>query len=214
MNILFFLRPKSGVTYLSIGNSLRQGLERMRASGYTEIPVVDKDGNYVGTVSQGDFLWRILDESFTDMQMAEQEKIDPLVSSRITPVKINTSMEDLLSKAAPGTRMPMVKTLGELYTVRGMKNVNKRLDRLKGSPGIIIFYTEGCEVCAAEKKAAMELLVDRKTKVLMINVDKIMSSDPSLASCLMDLFDLSSLPYILKTDKNGTILRRYLSLTF
>lgn len=123
-------------------------------------------------------------------------------------------MNDLLSKAAPGTRMPMVKAPGELYTVRGMKNVNKRLDRLKGSPGIIIFYTEGCEVCAAEKKTAMELLLDRKTKVLMINVDKIMSSDPSLASRLMDLFDLSSLPYILKTDKNGTILRRYLSLTF
>ena len=123
-------------------------------------------------------------------------------------------MEDLLSKAAPGTRMPMVKVPGELYTVHGVKNVNKRLEKLKGSPGIIIFYTEGCEVCAAEKKAAMELLVDRKAKVLMINVDKIMSSDPSLASRLMDLFDLSSLPYILKTDKNGTILRRYLSLTF
>ena len=45
MNILFFLRPKSGVTYLTLGNSLRQGLERMRG-GYTEVPVVDKEGNY------------------------------------------------------------------------------------------------------------------------------------------------------------------------
>ena len=78
MNILFFLRPKSGVTYLTLGNSLRQGLEKMKNSGYTEVPVVNKDGTYVGTVSQGDFLWKILDEGFTDMQMAEHTSIDYL----------------------------------------------------------------------------------------------------------------------------------------
>ena len=44
MNILFFLHPKSSVTYLTMGNSLRQGIEKMRASGYTEIPVIDKEG--------------------------------------------------------------------------------------------------------------------------------------------------------------------------
>ena len=125
MNILFFLRPKSGVTYLSIGNSLRQGLERMRASGYTEIPVVDKDGNYVGTVSQGDFLWRILDESFTDMQMAEQEKIDPLVSSRITPVKINTSMEDLLSKAVDQNFVPVIDDFGAFVGIITRRDIIK-----------------------------------------------------------------------------------------
>ena len=44
MNILFFLHPKSSVTYLTLGNSLRQGIEKMRSSGYTEIPVVaDED---------------------------------------------------------------------------------------------------------------------------------------------------------------------------
>lgn len=108
MNILFFLRPKSGVTYLTMGNSLRQGLEKMRNSGYTEVPVVDKDGIYVGTVSQGDFLWKILDEGFTDMQMAERTKIDSLVSSRNAPVRISTTMEDLLSKAVEQNFVPVV----------------------------------------------------------------------------------------------------------
>ncbi|MBE6680167.1 MAG: CBS domain-containing protein [Ruminococcaceae bacterium] len=112
MNILFFLRPKSGVTYLTLGNSLRQGLEKMRNSGYTEIPVVDKDGTYAGTVSQGDFLWKILDENFTDMQMAEHTPIDNLVSKRNAAVSINTTMEDLLSKAIDQNFVPVVDDFG------------------------------------------------------------------------------------------------------
>ena len=112
MNILFFLRPKSGVTYLTLGNSLRQGLEKMRNSGYTEIPVVDKDGNYVGTVREGDFLWKILDENFTDMQMAERTSIDALVSKRNAAVSINTTMEDLVSKAIDQNFVPVVDDFG------------------------------------------------------------------------------------------------------
>ncbi len=108
MNILFFLRPKSSVTYLTIGNSLRQGLEKMKNSGYTEIPVVDKEGIYVGSVNQGSFLWKILEEDFTDMQMAETTKIDSIVSRRVLPVRINTTMEDLLTKALDQNFVPVV----------------------------------------------------------------------------------------------------------
>ena len=90
---------------------------------------------------------------------------------------------------------------------------------------MIIFYTEGCEICTAEKAAALELLSrasdpslskDERTKymnqnVFMVNVDALMKDNPSLATRLMDLFDLSSLPYIISTDSDGIILRRYLS---
>ena len=124
MNILFFLRPKSGVTYLTLGNSLRQGLERMRG-GYTEVPVVDKEGNYIGTVSQGAFLWKILDEGFTDMQMAEPEKIDALVSKKVAPVKINTSMEDLLSKALDQNFVPVVDDFGAFVGIVTRRDIIK-----------------------------------------------------------------------------------------
>ena len=108
MNILFFLRPKSAGTYLTLGNSLRQGLEKMKNSGYTEIPVVNKEGIYVGTVNQGSFLWKILEEDFTQMQMAETTKIDSIVSRRVLPVRINTTMEDLLTKALDQNFVPVV----------------------------------------------------------------------------------------------------------
>jgi hypothetical protein len=48
-------------------------------------------------------------------------------------------------------------------------------------------------------------------RAIFVNVDQIMASDPSLADKLFESFDLSSLPYIILTDRKGVIARRYLS---
>ena len=56
MNILFLLKPKSNIVYLSGSNTIRQGIEKFRAHGYTAVPVIDNDGKYLGTISEGDFL--------------------------------------------------------------------------------------------------------------------------------------------------------------
>ena len=53
---------------------------------------------------------------------------------------------------------------------------------------------------------------DPKARVLMVNVDKITASDPALADRLFETFDLSSLPFIIETDRKGKILRRYITL--
>ena len=62
MNIAYFLLPKNRVAYLYDDYTFRQGLEKMRHHGYTAIPVISRDGKYVGTVSEGDFLWRLLSD--------------------------------------------------------------------------------------------------------------------------------------------------------
>ena len=67
-------------------------------------------------------------------------------------------------------------------------------------------YARDRDVPKEERREAKHI------NVLMVNVDEIMESDPSLASRLMDSFDLSSLPYIVMTDQDGVILRRYMSL--
>ena len=118
-------------------------------------------------------------------------------------------MDDLLSKAAPGTKVPAIKVPGKLYRGEKARDVKVRLDRLRKDRNYIMFITDGCEICAAQKQAAFEILKREKANVLMVNMDEIMESSPSLASRLMDAFDLSSLPYILITDAHGDILRRY-----
>ena len=42
MNIAFFLKPKSQVAYLHAGNTLRQGLKKMRRHGFTAVPVMTR----------------------------------------------------------------------------------------------------------------------------------------------------------------------------
>ena len=133
-------------------------------------------------------------------------------------------MSDLFSKSHPGSRISDIKVQGELRTYKKSKQVNISLSKLNGERNIIIFYTEGCSNCKAEKDAAEELLklassddkliasYARKTKIFLVNADKIMREDPALASRLFDTFDLSTLPYIVTTDKNRIITHRYFSL--
>ena len=124
-------------------------------------------------------------------------------------------MDELLQKAVPGSRISDFKVPGLKLDRKGEKSYAKSLRKLKGGRNIIIFYTEGCNICDAEKQAARDLLqnpAESKTKVLMVNVDEIMRSNPGLASRLFDSFDLSSLPYIIETDRKGFIKRRYISL--
>lgn len=134
-------------------------------------------------------------------------------------------MGDLLSKAEPGTRIAELNVPGELMDCRRTRHGEWKLSRLPGKRNIIIFYTEGCAICDAQKAAAKEIIAQakspdrslrreaRRTRVLTVNVDEIMSSSPQLAASMFDSFDLSALPYTVIADSKGIIQRRYVSLT-
>ncbi len=122
-------------------------------------------------------------------------------------------MDGLLEKARPGTGIAALKVPAERLKSGKSRTGDFRMDRLRGKRNIIIFHTEGCGNCEAEKTAARALAsADRGVRVLMVNVDEILETYPSLASRLFESFDLSSLPFIVETDKKGIIRRRYITL--
>ena len=53
MNILFFLKPKSEVAFIYDHSTLRQVLETMEFHKYASIPMLNKAGEYVGTMTEG-----------------------------------------------------------------------------------------------------------------------------------------------------------------
>lgn len=109
MNIAFLLKPKSQVAYLVEGSSFRQGLEKIRRYGYTAIPVISKDGRYLGCISEGDFLWNIMSMGSLDTHDLEQARIDDIISQdRMPPVKVTASAEELVSRALDQNFVPVV----------------------------------------------------------------------------------------------------------
>lgn len=109
MNILFLLRPKVSVAYLYHDNTLRQGLEKMRAHGYTALPVIERDGRYVGTISEGDFLWTIVNHHKADIKSQETSYVRDVLRPGWNPaVTVNATMDELLLRVMEQNFVPVV----------------------------------------------------------------------------------------------------------
>ena len=75
MNIAFFLTPKNEVIYEYLDATMRQVIERMEHHGYTAIPLIDKDGKYVGTLTEGDLLWKLKNTPDLNFKNTENVRI-------------------------------------------------------------------------------------------------------------------------------------------
>lgn len=84
MNIAYFLTPKQDTAYLYDDYTLRQALEKMRAHGYTQIPVISREGKYIDIVTEGDFLWYMLDCGGVSLPDAEELMLRDVLS-RVRP---------------------------------------------------------------------------------------------------------------------------------
>jgi CBS domain-containing protein len=108
-SIIFLLTVKASVAFLSEHCTLRQALEKMRHHGYSAIPVVADDGAYVGTVSEGDFLWHMLDNGETSMKSQEDYSISDILRKGWNPaVRINTTMDELLQRIMDQNFVPVI----------------------------------------------------------------------------------------------------------
>ena len=75
MNISFYLIPKSEVTYIHQEDTVAQALRVIHKHGYQAVPVIDEKGRYVGTISEGDFLWNLIEEYHMDMEVMRKSHV-------------------------------------------------------------------------------------------------------------------------------------------
>lgn len=110
MNILFFLTPKAELEYLKDDQTVRQAIEKIRIKGFTAIPIISAtDGSYVGTVSEGDFLWHIIDEDTWNIRELEKMKVVNIIDkTKYQPVKIDAKVDDLLKLIMNQNFVPVV----------------------------------------------------------------------------------------------------------
>ena len=108
-NILFFLTPKAMCAHLMADDTLRQALVRMEAAHYAALPILDKKGEYCGTLTEGDVLWALKDRCALDIHKAELIRIMDIAHRKDnTPVKVTATMAELLERASSQNFIPVV----------------------------------------------------------------------------------------------------------
>ncbi len=126
MNIVFLLKQKSQVAYVYEDSTLRQALEKLRTHGYTAIPVISRSGEYIGTISDGDCLWFLVDNNVGDMKAAENYPVKKLlVKERHHPVNIASTMQDLLAGVMDKNFVPVVDGRNAFMGIITRKDVLK-----------------------------------------------------------------------------------------
>lgn len=109
MNILFFLTPKEEVAYVEEDDSLRQVVERLEYHGYSAIPLLSKDGKYIGTITEGDILREMKDKDYPDVHRMEKIRIMEVPRRRDNEaVNVQESMENLYDKITNQNFVPVV----------------------------------------------------------------------------------------------------------
>ncbi|WP_299964616.1 CBS domain-containing protein [uncultured Oscillibacter sp.] len=136
MNIAYLLTPKHRVAYLYDDNTIRQGLEKLRHHGRSAVPVINRKGRYVGTVSEGDFLWRLLpDESAPcPCSVKELERLHVRDILRENPsVRITASVDELLDTIVRQNFVPVVDDLNSFIGIVTRQDIIRCLAEEKGA---------------------------------------------------------------------------------
>ena len=108
-NILFFLTPKAMCAFVYDDFTIRQALEKMEAAGYAALPILNKRGEYRGTLTEGDLLWALKNMCYMDMRQAEARRIMEITRRKdYIPVRVTTDMHDLVERSSSQNFVPVV----------------------------------------------------------------------------------------------------------
>ena len=109
MNILFFLKPKAEVAFVYDYHTLRQAMEIMEYHKYSSIPMINREGKYVGTITEGDLLWGLKKLNILNLKEAEDIAITKIARrADYRPVSADSNMEDLMEKAMDQNFVPVI----------------------------------------------------------------------------------------------------------
>lgn len=113
MNIFKFLTPKNQTQYLNADSTIRQTLEKFDFHKFSVVPLIDDDGKFVSTVSEGDILRYIKNDCDFNIVEAEHKTIDSIDKYRpYKALKIDTPIETIISLSLDQNFVPIVDDRG------------------------------------------------------------------------------------------------------
>ncbi|MBY0010691.1 CBS domain-containing protein [Paenibacillus typhae] len=124
MEISAFLLPKDQVAYITSSISMLEAMEQLEQHYYSAIPIIDHEGKYVGTLAEGDLLWKLKNTpglSFDNMREVKVSDIQRHVHNE--SVYIKAQMEDMLTLAADQNFVPVVDSEGVFLGIIRRKDI-------------------------------------------------------------------------------------------
>lgn len=108
-NCLFFLTPKAMCAFVYDDYTIRQALEKLEVAGYSALPILNRRGEYRGTLTEGDLLWALKNLCYMDMRQAEARRIMEIPRKHEhQTVRVTASMQELVARAATQNFVPVV----------------------------------------------------------------------------------------------------------
>jgi len=113
VNLMMFVIPKSMVEYVTVDSTVRQGIEKMRYHRYAAIPVLDREGVYVGTLRNDDILNYFLTAGEASTKAAEGVGVTEIIGDNyVKPVYHTSSLEDVIERVKEHNFVPVVDDRG------------------------------------------------------------------------------------------------------
>ena len=109
MKILPFIKPKSEVVFVYNDDTVQNALASLEKHRFSSIPILDREGYYVGTLTEGDLLWGIKVNCDFNIQKANGLLISNFKRYRdYLTINIDANMDELISKAMNENFVPVV----------------------------------------------------------------------------------------------------------
>ncbi len=109
MNILAFLIPKTKTKFVEDDATLRQTLERMDFYKYSVVPLLEKNGKYLGTIAEGDLLSYIKNECDLDLKKGENVKISSIPRYRsYKALRIDADFKEIVELLMEQNFIPLI----------------------------------------------------------------------------------------------------------
>lgn len=108
MNILSFLKPKHEVIFVYEDDTVEKAVELLRKQRFTSIPILSRDNDYIGTLSEGDLLYAVYNLGKKD---SSKIKICDLERHRdYEAVIVTDPIVSLITRASEENFVPVLDT--------------------------------------------------------------------------------------------------------
>ncbi len=111
MNIIQLLHPKALIDYIYDDTTCRQALEIMGNHGFTAVPVINHNGEYVKTLSEGDLMWFMVNRELAGRRVLEQFTVMDINIKRnveVKPVSVASSIDDVILMLVNQNFVPVI----------------------------------------------------------------------------------------------------------